>query len=526
MPMGCSAPKRTLNASIVPRANAVSETDRARLDVISDKNLLKITLQRIGHEDSEKQGWPRYISATLFFEGAKTETYAFEVHRSGINRLSYICKECIWLLKFGLHRGGSAACASEYAAYRKSSHLRNIIPPVAGCFSNVPLAGHTGGVTVLVVKRIAWTWFEFIEHLYLAPPDKRTCLMAKHAITLVMKTFWDWCEKGVPLYDMHGGNVAFTDEQEPRVWLIDWEGLESRLDKFSRKRFNAAASRFMNSLFGEWKDGRPAGDSWNFPHAAMWQNLLQRIQRVTNDWIEKQAALDDWCQMVEGTVAIFVRDLADPSPDAPSPDAPQPWEQPQLTRVDTQGIAWLGMCAAAQEQLQWMAKNPVRHGRPTAKSVPLAIRIETEAFEMHAQDPAKRIAQSKGDLFGLLVGDLLTLLQSLGWLDRVQEPKPRTTWDRHKFHSLHMKRFFDHSPDWPELTEEAMKRDIKQWLLRLFSTDPHGKDFCPPPPYKKAKTCNTGWIGFWMTEHEADELSDKLVRTIMKDGLQVLAASC
>ena len=122
------------------------------------------------------------------------------------------------------------------------------------------------------------------------------------------------------------------------------------------------------------------------------------------------------------------------------------------------------------------------------------------------------------------MGDLLTLLQSLGWLDRVQEPKPRTTWDRHKFHSLHMKRFFEQSPDWPNQTEEVMKRDIKQWLLRLFSTDPHGKEFCSPPPHKKAKTCNLGWVGFWLMDHEAEELTDKLVRTIMKDGCQVLTA--
>jgi hypothetical protein len=409
--------------------------------------------------------------------------------------------------------------------------LQNIIPPVAGCFANVPLAGHYEGVTVLVVRRIAWTWFEFIEHLYREPPDENSCVVAKNAITVVMKTFWDWCEQGIPLYDMHGGNVAFTDEQEPRIWLIDWEGAQGKLEQFSRRRFNAAASKFMQSLFGEWKDGRPACDNWSLPHALLWQNLLERIQRVTSDWIVKQAALDDWCQMVEETCAIFVRDL--PVPDADAPDTPrsdskmwkQPWEQLPPSRVDTQGIAWLGMCAAARDQLQWMAKNTYRHGRPSAQSIPLAIRIETQNFEVHAQDPAKRISQSKGDVFGLLVGHLLTLLESLGWLARVQEPKPRTTWDRHKFHSLHMKRFFEQSPDWPDQTEEVMKRDIKQWLLRLFSTDPHGKEFCSPAPYKKAKTCNLGWVGFWLMEHEADELSDKLMRTIMKDGRQVLAAS-
>jgi hypothetical protein len=499
------------------------ETDSAR-------KLLKISVERMGDEDSEIKRWPRHMFAKLLFEGDEEETYAFQVHRSGINRVSYVCKDCIWLLKFGLHRGGSMACTSEYATYQKASYLQNIIPPVAGCFENVPLAGHKEGVTVLVVRRIAWTWFEFIEHLYREPPSEKSCVVAKNAITVVMKTFWDWCHQGIPLSDMHGGNVAFTDEQEPRIWLIDWEGATGKLTEFSRKRFNAAASKFMQSLFGEWKDGRPACDNWNFPHALQWQEFLERVQQVTKDWIWQQTAVDDWCQLMEETCRNFVKDL--PVPDADAPDTPrsdskhwqQPWQQLPPSRVDTQGIAWLGMCAAAQDQLQWMAKNPYRHGRPSSKSIPLAIRTQTQNFDVHAQDPAKRISQAKGDVFGLLVNDLLTSLDSLGWLARVREPKPRTTWDRQKFHSLHMKRFFELSPDWPDVSEEVMKRDIKQWLLRLFSTDPHGKEFCSPPPHKKAKTCNLGWVGFWLMDHEAEELSDKLVRTIMKDGCQVLTA--
>ena len=122
----------------------------------------------------------------------------------------------------------------------------------------------------------------------------------------------------------------------------------------------------MESLFGEWKDGRPACDNWTLPHARLWQNLLERIQRVTSDWIVKQAALDDWCQMVDETCAIFVKDL--PVPEADAPDTPrsisevwkQPWEQPQMTRVDTQGIAWLGMCAAAQTPTPMDGEEPVQ----------------------------------------------------------------------------------------------------------------------------------------------------------------------
>ena len=64
-------------------ASAISETDCAR-------KLLKITVQRIGDEDGEIKRWPRHMLAILFFEGATKETYAFQVHRSGINRVSYV----------------------------------------------------------------------------------------------------------------------------------------------------------------------------------------------------------------------------------------------------------------------------------------------------------------------------------------------------------------------------------------------------------------------------------------------------
>ena len=68
----------------------------------SARKLLEMSVERMGDEDSEIKRWPRHMFAKLLFEGAAEETYAFQVHRSGINRVSYVCKECIWLLKVRL----------------------------------------------------------------------------------------------------------------------------------------------------------------------------------------------------------------------------------------------------------------------------------------------------------------------------------------------------------------------------------------------------------------------------------------
>ncbi len=59
----------------------------------------------------------------------------------------------------------------------------------------------------------------------------------------VLQAFWDWAAKGVPLYNMHGGNVAFSNNVDPQIWLIDWDGNETPSTANVRVRFNAATNK-------------------------------------------------------------------------------------------------------------------------------------------------------------------------------------------------------------------------------------------------------------------------------------------
>ena len=176
--------------------------------------------------------------------------------------------------------------------------------------------------------------------------------------------------------------------------------------------------------------------------------------------------------------------------------------------VAYQAVLKTSITHRAQEQVQWMRKHDIRHGKATGRSILLSDRVSQDRFEHHVPLDAMH---GPGDRIALLFGFILSHITVAKFLSRTGLPTPpKAAVSVRKFHSEHSKQFKLANPFWDEYPEAEMAARLREFLFRLFSTDRERK-MMTPSNGQRPRLCDASWGDFWLDEQELNAIVESTV---------------
>ena len=110
-------------------------------------------------------------------------------------------------------------------------------------------------------------------------------------------------------------------------------------------------------------------------------------------------------------------------------------------------------------------------------------------------------------LFKLVVEKLLTLNISGGTPRMTQIPKGA---DPKRFHAMYWRQLTQDIDCWTTMSLPEKSKHLHSWLFKTFTLHPQNLSMQPGPGVKRKRN-NAGWIDFWMTDRELDELVQEVI---------------
>ena len=167
---------------------------------------------------------------------------------------------------------------------------------------------------------------------------------------------------------------------------------------------------------------------------------------------------------------------------------------------------------AAQEQLEWMRKNAIRHGRPSKHSKTLAQRIEDEDFEQHGGKRPMESDHHLGDRLGFLLTLVLQYLRDGGYLLRCTGEVPRAAQDPRRLHGRLYTHWLTNYANWDTLTEATQRCHLRAILFKMWNTDKK-REVMRPEEEQRRRLCEASWNKFWLSDDELDDLVISVIST-------------
>ena len=206
------------------------------------------------------------------------------------------------------------------------------------------------------------------------------------------------------------------------------------------------------------------------------------------------------------------------------PEEPEESQEPEWETCKGGGssaLDWLTNLVDAQHQLMNSVHERPCHGKdPTDNFKSRYERVANPALNVH-HDP-EQLHYKRGqehcdvnnNMVGWLFRCLLARIELHGWIPersgqvKIPSRKPET------FHSKQITNFLKRARDWKELSKEAKKEILDEFLIQKFSTDRRRKRMRPAHPDTPVANL-IQWPNFWMTGSE----KAWLVRDVMEDYL-------
>ena len=174
--------------------------------------------------------------------------------------------------------------------------------------------------------------------------------------------------------------------------------------------------------------------------------------------------------------------------------------------------AHTALCQAAQEQLDWMRNNEIRHGRPTKFSKTLDQRIEDNDFGRHGGGRPAEKGQQLGDRLGLLLRLVLKHLADENYLNRCEGRVPAAAINPKKLHQRLYKQWVHNNAAWDSLEEPDQRQRLRDVLFKMWTTDKKGQVMRPLEEQRR-RLCEASWNKFWLSDHELDTLVASVIST-------------
>ena len=170
------------------------------------------------------------------------------------------------------------------------------------------------------------------------------------------------------------------------------------------------------------------------------------------------------------------------------------------------------LCLAAQQQLDWMRNNDIRHGRPTNFSKTLEQRIVDDDFGRHDGGRPVEKGHELGDRLGLLLTLVLQHLADRNYLDRCESRVPAAAINPRKLHRSLYNHWGTTNADWDILEEPDQRQRLRGVLFKMWTTDKKGQVMRPSEEQQRRR-CEASWNTFWLDDHELDTLVSSVIST-------------
>ena len=163
-----------------------------------------------------------------------------------------------------------------------------------------------------------------------------------------------------------------------------------------------------------------------------------------------------------------------------------------------------------------LAQEEYRHSRITSMSIPLPQRLLDPQTQLpYHGGPNSRYNQidrprDEGDELGVLFNVVLQKLLILN--DSGATPRMTTIpkgAEPTQFHATCW-RPFTKDIDWAAMSIPEKSKHLHSWLFKTFTLHPQNLSMQPGPGVKRKRN-NAGWLDFWMTDRELDELVQEVI---------------
>lgn len=202
-------------------------------------------------------------------------------------------------------------------------------------------------------------------------------------------------------------------------------------------------------------------------------------------------------------------------PEEPEESQEPEWEESceELTASTCKGggssaLDWLTNLVDVQQQLMNMVHKRPCHGKePTENFKSRYERLANPALNVH-HDP-EQLHYNRGqehcnvnnNMVGWLFRCLLARIELYGWIPERSGQVNIPSRVAETFHSKQITNFLKTAGDWKELSKEAKKEVLDEFLIQKFSTDRHRKRMRPADGDTPVANL-IQWPNFWMTDSE------------------------
>jgi hypothetical protein len=218
-------------------------------DCVKFRKVREAVVVELAGDIQEKSGLVRTLRVNLTWDSGDISFETFTYLAGGAHRDAYCSAAGNYVLK--VHRivpDAKNNNKSEWNAYQHHTRLHALLPAVFGYFEQelkgVPVA-------FLVVARVAFTFGEMLQRQRHTCPVIIRLTIVIECVIAVVRQLINGSKLGLHLRDWHLDNVGFSDEVNPKMILLDWEGnIPAGANLSPRHCIDEAVRCFSKSLCG------------------------------------------------------------------------------------------------------------------------------------------------------------------------------------------------------------------------------------------------------------------------------------
>jgi hypothetical protein len=331
------------------------------------------------------------------------------------------------------------------------------------------------------------------------------------------------------LRDWHLDNVGFSDEVNPKMILVDWEGnIPAGANLSPRDCIDYAFRCFSNSLCSPLRNCRDDNTGRSREVRAnidKWRECLTVLtERLLFWWTEmgkfgftipsdySLTCLKDSLVMASKSALLLVNRDVRGGVQASLAEALE------FITTDVSGPR-CSVRIGADAERGWLAKiievqrahSAAKYKYPrttTAYSIPLAKRRKMNPFQGYPYHKPSRTS-GEGDDVALLFRIMLHLMHEADFLHRIKPciefPIPRASQDSIHFHHVYWTKLVPPSYNWLGMPIRAREDRFYCFLYELFTTDPARRSMLPARDCTAVRN-NACWPGFHLSDEELNVL--------------------